>query len=289
MAGDVSPDDIVYIGSSFSRGDFIKWAGLMGLGALLAACNPKATGLSPIEAQATAQANLPENQRIERFFPPELLRGLGWMRIEPLADAVGVEQRAVGSGLVYYETETQLGFLTAQHVGQGIFWETLILNFPYSTGTNRIWVDARAGAPKGRNPTNDEWWISDDGSGLPIRAIVIQKPEGFTEYVTDPSFRPKVSTETPKKGEEYYLGGYPIATNLNPVFSTLTFQGFGNISGADIPLYEFKGPAGDVMSGGPIIDKAGAVVALLSRGSSIGSKSMAWGIPFKDHLPKLAF
>lgn len=269
--------------------DLHRAMGLMFLGTLMAACAPRAADLSPIEAQATAQANLSENQRIERFFPKWLLSGLGRITISSLSDGT-MQEGDSATGQVLYETPEHLVFLTAEHVAGNFYWKTVTLDFPYGYTNRKIFVDARLGTENWVQPTDKDWSIDTVTEDSPIRAIVIRKPKGFTDYVTRPEYR--LVASTPQQGEKYYIAGFPKDTGGAAVFSELIFQGetkATDIPDVHIPLFEFSGVAGEGMSGGPIIKEDGSVVALLSRGKTIGSKSMAWGIPFKDHLPKLAF
>lgn len=298
MAESGNESEKIFTGSArapghMTRRDFLKLAGLVGTTTLLAACGAS-SDLSPIEAQATQQANTPEGQRIADILPPSLLSGLTHINITAQESYHVVGDQNVGTGQVYLETDSHLVVLTAEHLGKGIFWKYVDLSFPYGDQMKQIRVDARIGAPNGPVPTENDWWIenitpeSDVQNNIfhPIRAMVIKKPAGWDQYVT----RPEYGTLTPYQGEPasgdiFYCGGYPAGTGGSLTFTELKYKGMTTVPhlSGDLQLHEFKGAADNGMSGGVIVSRNGECLSMLSGGRADGK--IVWGIPFVQNLP----
>ncbi len=296
MAESKNDSNIVYTGSgNVSRRAFIKLVGA-GLGAAALAGCASRTHLSPIEVQATQQANTPEGQRIADLLPPPFLSGLAQINITSLERYSGDGTQSVGAGQVYFETDTHLVLLTAEHLGKGMFWKNVDISFPYGDQMKQLRVDARIGAPNGPKPTDTDWWIenvspeSDIDTGIyhPIRAITIKKPVGFKQYVTRPEYTKLAQDQAePKQGDIFYCGGFPAGTNGSLTFTELKYKGITTVPhlSGDLRLHEFKGAADDGMSGAAIVTQNGKCLSLLTGGRA--DNKTVWGIPFAANLPKI--
>lgn len=259
-----------------SRWDFVRMLAMVSSSLALAACG----------VTNDTMAFLPEGE-IEKKIPHDLRTGIARLEITGMVPYGVAQPTKVGSGQVLAETQDHLVINTAQHVGRGVGWERLDVAFPWGVSNKGQTIDARIDAPNGPKPKDTDWWIQEMFDTGPIRTIIIRKPRGTNIFVVPDSYGyAKAATQMPKKGDVFYMVGFPKATDLNPVASELTFTeviSARELPDAGIDLFAFSGAAGFGESGAAIFTPDGRIAAFLSRGPEEGEKGPLLGIPFVNY------
>lgn len=294
-----APGDVIFTGSGkpkdFSRRDFLKVAGTTGAAVVVTlstgGCAAPGVDFTPLQVEATRQAMLPEGQRIVDNLPPWTLSGITRLTIEQLQNNSGAVDTLGGSGQIYCETKNHIVILTAEHVGKGILWGDVTFDFPFGYQRKAIHVDATIGAPGGKAPTDNDWWIEEiskpsnveAGQLRPIRYIIVRKPKDDENFVVRPEYSvlapPK---ETLNKGDIYYAGGFPGETNHDLTFTELKFlkETKNTEKSGEVKLFQFEGFTAKGMSGAAVTNSRGEVAGLLSSLNS----NLTNIIPFKNYL-----
>jgi hypothetical protein len=251
---------------------------------------------SPIQIEATAQAKLPDSERYEKLVPKWLLERTGKIKITAQEPYGIIPKQEGGTVIKYFEKNSMVALLTAEHIGATYNWRGITLEFPYARNNPLIPIDARLNAKNWATATPDDWAVlyhsphssSDLTSLHPIRLIVAQKSLGSLGGQTqDDEKLLQAYPGVPQKGEKVYILGYPEANKGQLAVNELTFERVTKpeeVQYAGIPLWEFRGLVGSGYSGAPIITKDGLVVAIHS-GAELNDPTRAVAIPFNQFQP----
>lgn len=304
--------------SVMPRRDFLKVAAAAGVaagGALAAGCAPTEPSVVELQQQRqkAAEGQQKKLEQYEKLVPKWLIERTGEISISSM-DSRTVLPPDRGSAVKFFEGNSYIALLTAEHIGGNFMWGRALLKFPYAKYKTPVSVDARWNADNWSTATPNVWSILyhsphsivkdplDESLLHPIRLIVVQKSLGSSGLQAPEDERVlQAYPGIPPKGEKAYIVGYPMQNPnekpgeshplkvLEMSFDRVTEKGEVEYAGG-IPLWLFR--ASEKLdygfSGSPIVSKDGIVLGIHS-GFAVKDPTFGVGIPFNIHQPLAEF